>query len=74
MIQGILLRSLKQRQNWRFHQIFAILGVLLFSFSSSFLILSASMMADAQGTTIPAGVPLRIEIDHRSPLKIGAQL
>ncbi len=32
------------------------------------------MVAVAQVPTVPAGVPLRVEIDHRSPMKVGAHL
>lgn len=74
MIQSFSFRFVKQRKNRRFHQRPTILWVLLFSFNSSFLVLSASRMADAQVATIPAGVPLRVEIDHRSPMKVGAHL
>jgi hypothetical protein len=32
------------------------------------------LIATAQVATIPAGVPLRVEIDHRYPMKVGTQL
>ena len=34
----------------------------------------ASTTAFAQVATIPAGVPLRVEIDHRYPMKVGSRL
>ncbi len=43
-------------------------------FSSSMIILSVSSIAAAQVATIPAGVPLRVEIDHRYPMKVGERL
>src|SRR5260370_19157044 len=43
-------------------------------FSSSLIILSVSSIAAAQVATIPAGVPLRVEIDHRYPMKVGERL
>jgi len=38
------------------------------------IILSVSSIAAAQVATIPAGVPLRVEIDHRYPMKVGERL
>src|SRR5260370_16950631 len=38
------------------------------------LIVGASTMTFAQVATVPAGVPLRVEIDHRYPIKTGTHL
>jgi hypothetical protein len=65
MSQSHLFRLLKQRRYWLFNPRNTILPSL---------IVGASTMISAQVATIPAGVPLRVEIDHRYPMKVGTQL
>jgi len=65
MSQSLLLRLLKQRQYQLFNPRPSVLCAL---------IVGASTMTFAQVATVPAGVPLRVEIDHRYPLKVGTPL
>ncbi|MDX6457223.1 MAG: hypothetical protein QOE55_920, partial [Acidobacteriaceae bacterium] len=65
MSQSHLFRLLKQRRYWLLNPRNTILPSL---------IVGASTMISAQVATIPAGVPLRVEIDHRYPMKVGTQL
>jgi hypothetical protein len=55
MSQSHLFRLLKQRWYWLLNPRNTILPTL---------IVGASTMISAQVATIPAGVPLRVEIDH----------
>lgn len=43
-------------------------------YSLPLLILSSCTMASAQVVSIPAGVPFRVEIDHRYPMKVGERI
>src|SRR5229473_8481674 len=66
MSQSHLFRLLRQRRYWLFSPRNTILSTLVVG--------ASTMMISAQVATIPAGVPLRVEIDHRYPMKVGTQL
>ncbi len=65
MSQSHLLRPMKQRQ----YQLSSPRTTILCA-----LAVGASTMTLAQVVTVPAGVPLRVEIDHRYPMKVGTHL
>ncbi len=65
MSQSRLLRLLKQHQYQPFNPRTTVLCAL---------VVGASTMTFAQVATVPAGVPLRVQIDHRYPMKTGTHL
>jgi hypothetical protein len=65
MSQSLLLGLLKQRRYQLFNPRTTVLCALA---------VGASTMISAQVATVPPGVPLRVEIDHRYPMKVGTHL
>lgn len=65
MSQGLLFRLMKQHQYRLCNPRTTVRCAL---------VVGASTMTFAQVATVPAGVPLRVEIDHRYPMKVGAHL